>query len=294
MTFSIVAVDRDAGESGFAISSCSWDSGMVGRTEAGKGAVVSQARGNTQLRDEFFKKIDEGYNIARIMAHFREIDPDLEHRQLGMITQSEPGFAFSGKHCTKHAGHRTGENYAIQGNLLVSEKVLDDMAKAFENTEGPLIQRLYAAIDAGDKAGGDSRGKVSSRLCVTTSQPNWSGDDVVVDLRIEEHEEPVQELGRILLKGLSLRDSFFLVGRLNQAQGEEKNQVIEELESFLSNKQDRAYIDVWRELADAQLEAGMIEKAIETYRTYLHISPNMRPILSDEVNAGKLPKEILS
>lgn len=293
MTFSIVAVDRKTGEAGFAISSCSWDSGMVGRTEAGKGAVVSQARGITLLRDEFFKKTDEGLSIPKIMDHFREIDKGLEHRQLGMITQYEPGFSFTGENCTKHAGHRTGEDYAVQGNLLVSEKVLDDMAKAFEFKTGSIIERLYAALKAGDDAGGDARGKVSSRLCVTTSKPNWSGSDIVIDLRIEEHAEPVKELGRILFKGLSLRDSFFFMGRLHGAEGEEKLLVIQQLESFLENKEDRAYIDSWRELADAQLGVGQMEKAIETYKTYLKISPNMRPRLTDEVEAGKLPKEIL-
>ena len=104
MTFSIVAVDRKTGEADFAISSCSWDSGMVGRTDAGKGAVVSQARGITLLRDEFFKKNDEGYSIPQIMDHFREIDKGLEYRQLGMITQTEPGFSFTGENCTKHTG----------------------------------------------------------------------------------------------------------------------------------------------------------------------------------------------
>jgi len=293
MTFSIVAVDRKTGEAGFAISSCSWDSGMIGRTDAGKGAVVSQARGITLLRDEFFKKTDEGYSIPQIMDHFREIDKGLEYRQLGMITQTEPGFSFTGENCTKHAGHRTGKDYAVQGNLLVSEKVLDDMTVAYEYTSGSIIERLYAALKAGDDAGGDARGKVSSRLCVTTSKPNWSGSDVVVDLRIEEHEEPVKELGRILFKGLSLKDGFFFTGRLSGSEGEEKLEVIRQLESFLKDKKDRAYIDTWRVLEDAQLEAGQNEKAIETYRTYLRISPNMKPRLSEEVDEGKLPKEIL-
>jgi hypothetical protein len=115
----------------------------------------------------------------------------------------------------------------------------------------------------------------------------------VLDLRIEEHEEPVKELGRILFKGLSLRNSFFFIGRLSGSEGEEKLEVIRQLESFLADKKDRAYIDTWRALADAQLGVGQKEKAIRTYRTYLQISPNMRSVLSDEVEAGDLPKEIL-
>ena len=128
---------------------------------------------------------------------------------------------------------------------------------------------------------------------LTTSSPNWSGSDVVLDLRIEEHEEPVKELGRILYKGLSLRDSFFLISRLNNSEGEEKKRVIQQLESFLEGKRDRAFIDTWRELADAQLATGQREKVVETYRIYLQISPNMRSVFSDEVETGELPKEIL-
>ncbi len=293
MTFSIVAVDRENGEAGFAISSCSWDSGMVGRTEQGLGAVVSQARGIALLRDEFFNKTREGLDIESIIDHFRQIDPEIEHRQLGLITMNESGYSFTGKNCTKHAGHRTGKDYAIQGNILVSEKVLDNMAQAFESSQGQLIKRLYAALQAGDEAGGDARGKVSSRLCVSTSRPNWSGSDIVIDLRIEEHEEPVSELGRVLNKGLELRNAFFIVTQLDAAEGEEMKQLISRLETFLQGKQDRAFIDIWGGLGDAQLESGQREKGIETYRTYLKISPKMRPVLEDSVKAGKLPKEIL-
>lgn len=293
MTFSIVAVDRKTGEAGFAISSCSWDSGMVGRTEKGLGAVVSQARGITLLRDEFFKKAHEGASIPDIMTHFREIDKDIEHRQLGMITQNENGFSFTGKNCTKHAGHRTGEDYAIQGNLLVSTEVLDSMEKAYQDIHGPLISRLYAALQAGDEAGGDARGKVSSRLCVSTSQPNWSGDDIVIDLRIEEHDEPVKELGRILFKGLELREGFFLTGRLDAAEGSEKIELMTQLQVFLEGKEDRAFIDMWRTLGDTQLEYGQLGDAVQTFKTYLAISPNMRPHLTEDVMKGKLPKEIL-
>ena len=128
---------------------------------------------------------------------------------------------------------------------------------------------------------------------LTTSSPNWSGSDVVLDLRIEEHEEPVKELGRILYKGLSLRDSFFHTSRLNNSEGEEKKRVIQQLESCREGKRDRAFIDTWRELADAQLATGQREKAVETYRIYLQISPNMRSVFSDEVETGELPKEIL-
>ena len=293
MTFSIVAVDRKTGEAGFAISSCSWDSGMVGRTEAGIGAVVSQAEGSALLRDEFIKKLHEGCTISQIMMYFREIDPEIENRQLGMITQNENGYSFTGENCIKYAGSRTGKDYAVQGNLLVSEKVLDNMASAYEQTSGSIVERLYATLKAGDEAGGDARGKVSSRLCVTSNEPNWSGDDVVVDIRGEEHMEPVKELGRILYKGLELRNGVFLVSKLNHSQGKEKEQLLQQLEQYLDDKKDRAFIDMWRDLADNQLETGQREKAVQTYKTYLKISPNMRPVFTEEVKQGKLLKEIL-
>jgi len=134
MTFSIVAVDVRSGETGFAISSCSWDSGRVGLAEAGVGSIVSQARGNMAFRSLFFEKLDDGMSLEQILAHFRETDEEIESRQVGMITLDGEALSFTGEKCAYWAGHKTGEDYACQGNILVGPEVVERMTEAFTTT----------------------------------------------------------------------------------------------------------------------------------------------------------------
>lgn len=293
MTFSIVAVDREKGETGFAISSCSYDSGRVGRAEAGVGSIVSQAKSNMAFRDLFFEKLSEGFSLDQILEHFREIDEDMEHRQVGTITLDGETLSFTGEKCYRWAGHRVGDDYACQGNILVGPEVVEEMTMAFTATKGALYDRLYAALKAGDDAGGDARGKQSARLAVVKRGGGWGGTDVVVDISVENHVEPVKELGRILQAGKDTLKCWSIVGELDRASGKGKSVVLRNLEEFLESRADRAYIDAWMELGSAQLEMGLKEKAVATFRRYLEISPGMAPFIRGLVVEGKLPAEIL-
>ena len=116
-----------------------------------------------------------------------------------MVDAKGKAAAFTGKECVAFAGHKTGEYYACQGNLLAGEEVIDDMAKAFEETKGPLAWRMMAALEAADKAGGDKRGKQSAGILVVRDKrgPNAIGDRFI-DLRVDDHKEPIAELARIL------------------------------------------------------------------------------------------------
>ena len=293
MTFSIVAIDRRNRETGFAVSSCSYDSGRVGRAEAGAGSIVSQARSNMAFQRLFFERLGEGMPPERIVEHFKEIDEDIEHRQVGMITLDGEALSFTGKRCARWAGHRVGDDYACQGNILVGPEVVERMTEAFTATTGPLYDRLYAALEAGDDAGGDARGKVSARLMVVKEGGGWGGTDVVVDISVEDHIEPVKELGRILQAGKNMLRCWSLVRELNQASPEDKDDALGKLEKFLESRADRAYIDAWMELGSAQLESGLKEKGVATYRKYLEISPRMAPLIRGLVEEGELPEEIL-
>jgi uncharacterized Ntn-hydrolase superfamily protein len=107
--------------------------------------------------------------------------------------------AFTGKNCQAWAGHKTGKNYACQGNILAGEAVVDDMAKAFEETKGPLAWKLMAALEAGDQAGGDKRGKQAAAILVVHDKRGPNGfSDRMIDLRVDDHKEPIAELARIL------------------------------------------------------------------------------------------------
>jgi uncharacterized Ntn-hydrolase superfamily protein len=293
MTFSIVAVDKQNGETGFAISSCSWDSGRVGLAEAGVGSIVSQARGNMAFRKLFFEKLEHGVSFEQILANFKEIDEEIEYRQVGMITLDGEALSFTGEKCAYWAGHKIGEDYACQGNILVGPEVIENMTEAFTMTDGSLTDRLYAALQAGDYAGGDARGKQSARIIVVKKGGGFAGDDVIIDITVEDHEEPVREIGRILSAGKEVRHCYSLLRELDEASGEEKLAALERLERYLENHEDRAYFDAWTSLGSMQMDLGMTEKAVSTYKKCLEISPKTIELFRYLVKKNEFPKEIL-
>lgn len=113
--------------------------------EAGVSSIVSQARGNMAFRKFFIEKLEHGVSLEQILAHFKKIDGGIEYRQLGMITLDGEALSFTGERCAYWAGHKIGEDYACQGNILVGPEVIEKMTETFTMTDGSLTDRLYAA-----------------------------------------------------------------------------------------------------------------------------------------------------
>ena len=293
MTFSIVAIDKEKRETGFAISSCSWNSGQVGLAKANIGSIVSQARGNMIFKAKFFEKLSENMSLDQILEHFREIDDDIEHRQVGMITLDGQVLSFTGKKCAYWAGQKTGEDYACQGNILVGPEVIDKMVEAFTGTVGDLLDRLYASLQAGDNAGGDARGKQSARVYVVSKNGWMPGEDMIIDITVEDHAEPVKEVGRIIKTGRNMLKTYQLTMEIDNSSGEAKLAATQRLEQYLKGREDRAFVDAWSTLASTQLELGLTEKAVSSYRKVLEISPNMIELFKRRIDRHELPKEVL-
>lgn len=131
------------------------------------------------------------------------------------------------------------------------------------------------------------------KLLSSRSRRARAGGDVVVDITVEDHEEPVKEIGRILSVGKELRQCYGLLRELNQASGEEKLAALEKVEQHLKNNEDRSYFDAWMSLGDMQMELGMTEKAVSTFKKCLEISPKTIERFKDLVKKNELPKEIL-
>jgi len=126
-------------------------------------------------------------------------DPGKEKRQLGIVSADGRSATFTGKECNAWAGGRSGANYAVQGNILAGEAVVIAMKKAFLETKGTLADRMYASLLAGEKNGGDSRGKQSAALLVVKKNAGYGGfTDRAIDIRVDDHAEPFKELGRLL------------------------------------------------------------------------------------------------
>jgi len=292
MTFSIVAADREREEIGFAIASCCWDAGQVCMARAKVGAIASQAQGNMAFLSQFFDARAEGLEPAAILEQFKTSDERIEHRQIGLITPDGPGLSFTGDQCASWAGHRAGDDFACQGNILVGPEVIDSMGEAFERTGGRLHERLLAALVAADNAGGDRRGKQSARLLVARQGAGQPGTDTFLDIRVEDHDEPVQEITRTLGIVGTLMTILGLLGEAAEAVGEEKESALDRLRAFLEDKRQPRYLDWWESLASAYEEAGLIEKSVEAYRQYLSINPAMEPILRESVSRGGISADV--
>ncbi len=172
---------------------------------------------------------------------------------------------------------------------MVGSKVMENMAEAFDNTKGSLFERLYAALRAGDDAGGDARGKQSARLLVKKRGGGVLGSDTVIDITIEDHEEPVKEIGRILRVGKNILEGYQLCDSAEKGDQE----ALAKLEQFLEDKEDRVYIDFWTTIADIFSKKAMEEKAVYYYKKVLQISPKMINVLRQNAKTGNLPREIV-
>ena len=205
-TFSIVAVDPDTGEIGVAVQSKIVGVGsIVPFAKAGVGAVATQSYANVGYGPLGLLALDSGLTPDKTLNLLTRDDPLRESRQVGIIAADGTSANFTGKECHSWAGGKIGKNYAVQGNILAGPEVIDAMATAFENTSGVLAERLIAALRAGQKAGGDKRGRQSAALLIVRDGWGYGGlNDRYRDIRVDEHETPIKELERVYRKHLEL------------------------------------------------------------------------------------------
>jgi len=198
-TFSIVAFDPETDSLGVAVQSKFLAVGsVVPWARAGVGAVATQAMANYNYGPRGLDLMSEGNTVEQTVEALTSSDEDHEHRQVGIVDARGLAATFTGSECFDWAGGVAGEHYAAQGNILVGKETVGAMARAYEETEGDLAARLLSALDAGQRAGGDSRGKQSAALLVVREGGGYGGDnDRVVDLRVDDHPEPIMELIRI-------------------------------------------------------------------------------------------------
>ncbi len=204
-TFSIVAADREAGELGVAVASRFFSVGsVVPWAQAGVGAAATQASANTSWGTRGLELLARGVSPGEAVAILSRGDEGSERRQFGIVRADGAAATYTGPGCTAWAGGRSGAGYAVQGNILAGEPVVAAMEKRFLETQGqPLAQRLFAALEAGDAAGGDSRGRQSAALLVVRDKGGFNGfGDRAIDVRVDDHADPIRELGRLARMGL--------------------------------------------------------------------------------------------
>jgi uncharacterized Ntn-hydrolase superfamily protein len=199
MTFSIVAADPTVPEWGVAVASKFPAVGaVVPWARAGAGAVATQSYANTSFGPRGLDLMAGGMSARESLDQMLAEDQGRAQRQVGLVDASGSPASFTGGECMAWAGERTGTGYACQGNILVGQEVVEEMAAAFEGTDGDLIDRVVAALVAGDGAGGDRRGRQSAAIVVVRQGGGYGGyTDRYVDLRVDDHPDAVTELVRV-------------------------------------------------------------------------------------------------
>jgi uncharacterized Ntn-hydrolase superfamily protein len=194
MTFSIIARDPESGIFGVAVSTAVPCVGaMVPHVKPGVGAIATQSYTNVRLGIDALPLLEQGMSPEEALTSLLAKDKQAPLRQCAGIDARGRVFAYSGDQCVDWYGHRPGEGYSVQGNMLVGKETIDAMAEAFESSRGHLSSRLLKALEAGQAAGGDKRGRESAALLVAP----FLDEDGKIDVRVDLHDDPVAELRRI-------------------------------------------------------------------------------------------------
>lgn len=275
-TFSIVGFDPETGELGVAVQSKFIGVGsVVPWAKAGVGAIATQSLANTSYGPEGLALLEKGYTAQEVIRILTDGDEDRGLRQVGIVDAKGNSATFTGENCYDWAGGKTGLNYAVQGNILVSEETVIAMANTFENSRGPLAERLLQALDAGQEAGGDKRGRQSAAIYVVKENGGYGGyNDRYIDLRVDDHPDPIKEIIRIyklwdLYFGeVKEEDQIELTGVLK----EEINEYLFRLgyldqSSFLENRFQEAFTSFihTENFEGRQLKNGYIDSKVLDY-----------------------------
>jgi len=242
-TFSIVAYDPNRGDFGVAVASKFIAVGhIVPWAEVNVGAVATQSYANPSFGPKALKLLKEGLHPKEVIKKLLYKDDKKRLRQIGLVSKLG-AYAYTGDRCLEWAGQIVGDNYSIQGNILTGPEVLQSMEKAYLNTSGELVDKLLRSLIAGDEAGGDRRGKQSAAIIVVRECGGYGGCEEgvgkYVDIRVDEHNEPVKELLRI-----------FRIWEITILEREDPNDIL-------------SWDDAWRDIMEALIKLGYLKDVVK-------------------------------
>ena len=224
------------------------------------GAVATQALANPAFGPDGLRGMDDGHDPKEVLAQLIAGDDGRDRRQVGLVDWRGRAAAWTGKQTLAWSGHVVGQHYCCQGNILAGRDVVHDMAKAFETAKGPLAERLVAALEAGQAAGGDRRGRQSAALQVARRGGGYLGaNDRYIDLRVDDHKTPIRELGRLLKLRRGFGRDAPVPLRLRFAGREPRA-------PYLGNVGPRAVWERWMRLWDDGDWEGILALANSDYR----------------------------
>jgi uncharacterized Ntn-hydrolase superfamily protein len=289
-TFSIAAADPKTHQVGVAVASRFFAVGsVVPWASADAGAIATQAFANTSFGPFGMALLQGGRDPSGVLEDLLAGDDQPERRQVGIVAADGRSVSHTGSGCTPWAGHRTGQGYAIQGNILAGEEVVIAMERAFLDTPGSLAQRLYAALDAGEEAGGDSRGRQSAALMVARRGAGYGGyTDRYIDIRVDDHPDPLMELDRLLeiaeVNGLwNMAWTAYTQGRMADAEP-----WMERTAAAGRAAASDVLPEILYDLAIVRAQAGHTESALDVLEEAIEANPGLATGARDDEDLAPL------
>lgn len=273
MTYSIVARDPDTGELGAAVQSHWFSVGpIVPWARPGVGAAVTQANAEVSYGPRLLDLLASGLSATDALQRALAEDPQAQTRQVAVVDATGAVAAHTGASCIPHAGHAVGEGFSCQANIMVSDRVWPQMREGFEAATGSLAQRLLAALDAAEAAGGDARGRQSAALLVVPPEGEaWRSQ---VRLHVEDHPEPLRELRRLF----ELHCAYVFAGRGDELAGQgAHNEAARMYRRAGELAPDNHELRFWSGLGAAQ--GGDLDTAVSEVRSAIEAHPPWRRLL---------------
>lgn len=287
-TYSIVAYDEKTGDLGVAVQSHWFSVGsVVPWAKAGIGAVATQSFTKIEYGPDGLNLMEEGLTAKEALEKLVAADTGRAVRQVGMVDVNGNTSVHTGEKCIEFAGHKTGKNYTVQANLMESPTVWHMMALAFETADGDLADRMMRALEAAEAEGGDLRGKQSAAMLVVSGEPTgvpWK--DVVLDLRVEDHPEPLKQLRRLIrihkaYTHANKGDHYMETGNIEKALVEYNHS-----SSFYPENPELKY---WT--AVTLVGEGRLEEALPIFKDVFKEAPQLKILTPRMVPSGLLPDD---
>jgi len=287
-TYSIVAYDEETGELGVAVQSHWFSVGsLVPWAKAGVGAVATQSFVKVEYGPEGLLRMENGQSAQEALNGLISEDSGESVRQVAMIDVHGDVAAHTGSKCIYAAGHLIGKNYSVQANLMDKESVWPAMAEAFEGAEGDLAEKMMMALEAAEIEGGDIRGKQSAAMLIVSGNPTgvaWK--DIVLDLRVDDHAEPLNELRRLIRIHRAYQHANKGDHLLEKDDIEKALIEYEKASEFYPENPELPY---WAAITMAS--KGNLDKALPIFLDVFKREPRLRTLTPRLVNSGLLPND---
>ena len=287
-TYSIVAYDENTGQLGVAVQSHWFSVGsLVPWAKAGVGAVATQSFVKVEYGPEGLQLMEDGYSAKEALNILLKKDNGKSVRQVAMIDVNGSVAAHTGGNCISAAGHKVGRNFSVQANIMERETVWSAMANAFEKTSGDLAEKMMASLEAAENEGGDLRGKQSASMLIVTGEPTGiSWKDIVMDIRVDDHKEPLKELRRLIrihkaYQHANKGDHYLEMEKIDEA--------LQEYDKASQLYPENKELPYWSAVTLAS--KGNLRKALPIFSKVFKGEPKLKTLTPRLIDSGLLPDD---